>query len=155
MLPQKCLYIKKKQNATILEWETILILLLLLLFIHSKYFSDFWSAITCTIHHNQLLLTEFRRILSYCSDDVKMQPKLQIIEPLTKKTWGLGWVVLVVRTKWRKYEQNILLISQQTTSKNIARRQLDGWHLLFGVYLQTWTTLYLLNFPINMHYWRW
>ena len=30
-------------------------------------------------------------------------------------------------------------------SKNIARRQLDGQNLLFGVYLQTWTALYLLN----------
>ena len=37
-------------------------------------------------------------------------------------------------------------------SKNIARRQLDGQHILFGEYLQTGTTLYLLNFPINMHY---
>ena len=33
-------------------------------------------------------------------------------------------------------------------SKNITRRQLDGQHLLFGVYLQTRTVLYLLN----MHY---
>ena len=29
------------------------------------------------------------------------------------------------------------------------RRQLDGWHLPFGEYLQYWTTLYLLNLPIN------
>ena len=33
-----------------------------------------------------------------------------------------------------------------------ARRKLDGRHLLFGVYLQTWTALYLLNFVIKMHY---
>ena len=26
---------------------------------------------------------------------------MQVIEPLTEKTWGRGWVVLVVRTKWR------------------------------------------------------
>ena len=32
--------------------------------------------------------------------------------------------------------------------KNIARRQLDGQHLLFGVCLQTRTAIYLLN----MHY---
>ena len=40
-------------------------------------------------------------------------------------------------------------------SKNIARtarRQLDGRHLLFGIYLQTLTALYLTNFPIKMHY---
>ena len=37
-------------------------------------------------------------------------------------------------------------------AKNIARTariQLDGRHLLFGEYLQNWTTLYLLNFQIN------
>ena len=33
------------------------------------------------------------------------------------------------------------------SSKNIARRQLDGQNLLFGVYLQTWTALSLLNSP--------
>ena len=41
-------------------------------------------------------------------------------------------------------------------SKNIARTtrsQLDGQHLLFGVYLQTWADLYLLNFPKKMHFW--
>ena len=32
------------------------------------------------------------------------------------------------------------------------RRQLDGRHLLLRVYLQTGTALYLLNFPIKMHY---
>ena len=40
-------------------------------------------------------------------------------------------------------------------SKNMARitrRQLDGRHLLFGVYLQTWAALYLLTFAIKMHY---
>ena len=39
-------------------------------------------------------------------------------------------------------------------AKNITRtagRQLDGRHLLFGEYLRGWTTLYLLNLPINMH----
>ena len=29
----------------------------------------------------------------------------------------------------------------------------DGQHLVFGVYLLTWTELYLLNFPIKMHHW--
>ena len=40
-------------------------------------------------------------------------------------------------------------------SKNIARRarrQLDGRYLLSGIYLQTLTALYLINFPIKMHY---
>ena len=40
-------------------------------------------------------------------------------------------------------------------SKIIARtgrRQLDGQHMLFGVYLQSRTDLYLLNFSVKMHY---
>ena len=35
-----------------------------------------------------------------------------------------------------------------TNIAKIARRQLEGRHLLFGVYLQTWTALYLLSVPI-------
>ena len=51
--------------------------------IHSKYFSDFWSAITFIIHHNQLQLIKFGRILSYCTKSMmsKVWPKLQIIDP--------------------------------------------------------------------------
>ena len=30
--------------------------------------------------------------------------------------------------------------------------KIDGRHLLFGEYSQTWATLYLLILPINMHY---
>ena len=40
--------------------------------------------------------------------------------------------------------------------KNTARtekRQLEGRHLLFGVYLQTLNSLYLLNLPIDLHCW--
>ena len=44
--------------------------------------------------------TNFGRILSYYwTDDVKSEVKLQIIEPLTKNTWGRGRIVLVVWTK--------------------------------------------------------
>ena len=47
---------------------------------------------------------------------------------------------------FRKEEKGKLLV------KNIARtatRHLVGQHVLFGGYLQYWTTLYLLNLPIN------
>ena len=65
---------------------------------------------------------------------------------LTEKTWGRGWVVLVVSTKWRKAggggggEEGGGggggVCTQAT--KYIARKsriQLHGRHLLFGEYL--------------------
>ena len=62
-----------------------------------KIFLRFWLAkITRIIHQNQLLLTKFGRILPYWTNDVKSAAKLQIIEPLTKKTWGQVWVVFEV-----------------------------------------------------------
>ena len=59
-----------------------------------------------------------------------VQQNYQIIEHLTKKTWGRGWVVLAVSTKWR----NIPLVSRNIA--RTARRQLDAQHLLSGKYLQ-------------------
>ena len=53
-----------------------------------KIFLRSWLAkITRIIHHNQLPLTKFGRILPYWTDDIKSAAKLQIIEPLTEKTW--------------------------------------------------------------------
>ena len=48
----------------------------IIIIINLKYFSDFCLAITCIIHHNQLLLAKFGRILSYCTDDVKSVAKI-------------------------------------------------------------------------------
>ena len=67
-----------------------------------KIFLSFWLAKdTHIIHHDQLLLTKFGRILRLinqwrqkCSTVL-----LQVNAPLTKKTWGQGWVVLVVKRK--------------------------------------------------------
>ena len=68
-----------------------------------------------------------------------MQHTCQKTEHLAEKTWGRGWVVLVVSTKWR----NISLLHGEEIgellAKNIARtarRQFDGRHVLFGEYLQ-------------------
>ena len=47
-------------------------------------------------------------------------------------------------------EWTLYSFHSEILSKNIARtarRQLNGQHLLAGVYLQTWADLYLLNFP--------
>ena len=123
------------------------------MYYHSfKLFPCFWLVKTTRIiHHNQVLLefgTNFVRLNRWRQNDVKSAAWLQVIEPLTIKTWGQGWVVLVVRTKWR----NITLFSAKYCPKTWYEQHEDGRHLLFGVYLQTWTDLYLLNFPIKMHY---
>ena len=69
------------------------------------------------------------------------------LEPLTEEIWGRGWVEQDGGTVGRT-----LYSFQEILSKNItrtARSQLDGQHLQFGVYLQTWADLYLLNFLNN------
>ena len=85
----------------------------------------------------------------------KVQPGCRLLKHCQKKTWGWGWVVLVVTIKWQNCRGTFYSFHGEIMSKNItrtARRQLDGEHLLFGVYLQTWADLNLLNFPIKMHY---
>ena len=84
------------------------------------------------IHHNQLLLTKFGKnfvILSrWRQNDVKSAAWLQVIEPLTGKTWRRGWVVLVVKTKWRNCRGTFYSFHGDIFSKNFsrtARRQLD------------------------------
>ena len=60
-----------------------------------------------------ILSTKFGRILpceKWCQLGI-VQQNCQIIEPLTEKTWGRGWVVIVVTTKWR----NISLVGSRWT----------------------------------------
>ena len=60
-----------------------------ILYYSFKIFRCFWlTKITRIIHHNQLLLTKFGKFLPYWTDDVKSAVKMQVIEPLTEKTWG-------------------------------------------------------------------
>ena len=80
-----------------------------------KVFLHFWLAkIARIIPHNQLLSTKFGRILQYVINDVNCAA-CQKTEQLTEKTWGQGWVVLIVTTKWR----NISLISQGRSRQTI------------------------------------
>ena len=70
----------------------------------------------------------------------KVQPGCRLFELLTEKNWGQGEVVLLVRTKWRNCLGTFHPFHGKILSKNIARtarKQLDGQHLLFGVYLKT------------------
>ena len=134
--------------------------LLELWLINTVYYSfkicpQFWLAkSTSIIHHNQLLITKFGRILCLTMKCRQKCNPLQVNALLTEKTWGRGWVVLVVERKMA----NTSLVSRvelqlelgEIIAKNIAktaRRQLGGRHLLFGEYLRSWTNL-------NVHYRR-
>ena len=121
-----------------------------------KIFPQFWLAkSTRIIHHNQLLITKFGRILCLTMKCRQKCNPLQVNALLTEKTWGRGWVVLVVERKMA----NTSLVSRvelqlelgEIIAKNIAKtaiRQLGGRHLLFGKYLRSWTN-------VNVHYRRW
>ena len=102
-------------------------------------FLRFWlSKITRIIHHNQLPLTKFARILPYWTDDVKSAAQLHIIKQLTEKHWGRVWVAFEVSIGEVSNGRTFYSSHGELLSKNIgrtARRQLDGRHLLFGVYI--------------------
>jgi len=68
-----------------------------------KIFPRFWLAkSTRLIHHNQLLMTKFGRNLTLTRKWRQKCSFSQVKAPLTEKTWGRGWVVLVVNLKkWR------------------------------------------------------
>ena len=69
-----------------------------------KIFPQFWLAkSTRLIHHNQLLMTRFGRILYLTRKWRRKCSPLQVNAPLTEKTWERGWVVLVVKKKWRTF----------------------------------------------------
>ena len=69
-----------------------------------KIFPQFWLAkSTCIIHHNQLLMTKLGRILCLTRKWHQKCSLLQVNAQLSEKTWGRGWIVLVVIEKWRTF----------------------------------------------------
>ena len=118
-----------------------------------KIFSRFWLVKTKRIiHHNQLLNCHIepmtwkwrqkcRNLLYWTVDRENIGTRLSCFGSLNK---------------WRNCRaEHCARFTSKYLSKNIARTarsQLDGQHLLSGVYLQTWADLYLLNFPKQMHY---
>ena len=57
-----------------------------------KIFPQFWLAkSTHIIHHNQLLMTKFGRILCLTRKWRQKCSLLQVNAPLTEKTWGWDW----------------------------------------------------------------
>ena len=80
-----------------------------------KIFPRLWLAKSkCIIHHNQLQMTKFGRILRLMNQWRQKCSFLQVNAPLTEKTWGRDWVVLVVKTKMA----DILLIRRVRTRRN-------------------------------------
>ena len=80
-----------------------------------------WLAkITGIIHYDQQLSTKFGRILPYQTDDVKTAAKLQVIEPLTEKTWDEfelfpKWVIEEHFTRLNVFELGIILRVSSTS----------------------------------------
>ena len=119
--------------------------------IHSKYFPRFWLAkSTRIIHHNQLLMTKFGRILCLTRKWHQKCSLLQVNAPLTKKTWGWDWVVFVVKTKMADTSLVSRVRTTAGTRQNNAKKDSENskkptrratCHLLFGEYLRSWTNL--------------
>ena len=83
-----------------------------------KIFPQFWLAkSTRIIHYNQLLMTKFGRILRLTRKWRQKCSPLQDKAPLIEKTWGRGWVVLVVKKKMA----NISLVSRVRTTAGTRR----------------------------------
>ena len=127
-----------------------------------KIFPRFWLAkSTRLIHHKQLLMTKFGRILCLTRKWRQKCSLLLVNAPLTDKTWGRDWVVFVVKLKWRTLHSfqeywELQLELGEIMAKNIAkqaRRQLSGRHLLFGEYLRSWTNLNVHNRRWTEHRW--
>ena len=109
---------------------------LLTIYYSFKIFSRFWLAKSPRlIHHNQLLMTKFGRFLCL-TRKWKNTAFSQVKAPLTEKTWGRGWVVLVVNLKngghFTRFKSKKLGEKITKNMARTARRQLEGRHLLFG-----------------------
>ena len=121
-------------------------------------FLRFWLAkITRIIHHNQQLLTKifailnrWRRKFSKVADywTVKQENLGTSLSCFRSKLWLCMWVMA---EHFTRFTANYCL---KTWHKKTTRAT-DDMHLLFGVFLQTWTAFYLLNFPIKMLYRYW
>ena len=83
-----------------------------------KIFPHFWLVkSTHIIHRNQLRMTKFGRMLCLTRKWRQKCSPLQVKAPLTEKTWGRGWVVLVVKKKMT----DISLVSRERTTAGTRR----------------------------------
>ena len=105
-----------------------------------KIFPQLWLAkSTCIIHHNQLLMTKFGRILCLTRKWRQKCSPLQVKAPLPRRPGDEVELFWLWKKKWPTFhslqEQELQLELGEMIAKNTAktaRRQLRGWHLLFG-----------------------
>ena len=90
------------------------------------------------IHHNQLLLTKFGRTLGLIN---RRRQKCSTVEGkcnVNREDLGMRFSCFGCEKKnGRTIGGTFYSFHDELLSKNIARRLLDGQHLLFVVYLQT------------------
>ena len=118
------------------------------------------AKIPCIIHHNQLLSTNLQEFCDMWTDDVNRAAKLTDYWTVSREDQGtrlscLLVVIIVVIQNGRTFHSFQEEEIGELLTKNTARRQHYGRHLLIGEYLQNWTTLYPLNLPINIRYRKW
>ena len=104
-----------------------------LLLFSFKIFPRFWLAkSTLLIHHNQLLMTKFGRILCLTRKWRQKCSLLQVNEPLTEKTWGRGWVILgrhyILPTKTTSIERDWDWILNNLKVVTEDSRKMYGWY---------------------------
>ena len=96
-------------QSALREWKSGIILI----YYSFKIFTQSWLAkSTRVIHHNQPPMNKFGIILCLTRKWRQKCSPLQVKAPLTEKTWGRGWVVLVVKKKMA----DISLVSRVRTS---------------------------------------
>ena len=112
-----------------------------------------------TITHFRGTDTTIQNQFLMWNDDVNRAAKLPVYWPVNWE--DLGTSLSCFGSEYTMAEHIIRFTKKNrrtVLAKNITkttRRQLDGPHLLFGEYLQNWTTLFLRNLPIIIHYRRW
>ena len=101
-----------------------------------KIFLCFWLAkIPRIIHHNQLLLAKFERVLWYVKNDVKSAAKLPDYWTVNQDNLGMSLSCFGSDYKMAEHfhsihEEEIGKLLAKNVAKT-ARRQLNGQHLLF------------------------
>ena len=112
-----------------------------------------------TITHFRGTDTTIQNQFLMWTDDVNRAAKLPVYWTVNWEDLGTSWSCFGSEYTMAEHFTRFTKKNRRTVlAKNITkttRRQLDGPHLLFGEYLQNWTTLFLRNLPIIIHYRRW
>ena len=114
-----------------------------------KMFPQFWLAkSTRIIHHNQLLMGKFGRIVCLTRKWRQKCSPLQVRAPLPRRPGDKVKLFWLRKKNGGHITRFKSLELGEMITKNMAKtagRQLGGRHLLFGEYLRSWTN-------VNVHY---